>query len=151
MRETHRFNPWRRLRALGPSWKLRWSHDLPGDTYGDTNWGTRTITLAEGMSFEERRCTITHEVQHVMRGPASTCNEVAEELTVDRISARLLLPSIRDVADALVFHRGDHDQAAKDLWVDPWMFEVRLASLYGLEREYLRRRTDDIILLATDE
>lgn len=107
--------------------------------------------MREGMSFEERRCTITHEVEHVLRGPASTCSVIAEELLVDRSSARLLLPSMRDIADSLVYHRGDHDQAAKDLWVDPWMLEVRLSSLYGLERDYLRRRTDDIVLLAVDE
>lgn len=150
MRETYRFNPWRRLRALGPSWRLRWSHDLPQTTFGTTNWGTRTITLAHGMSFEERRCTITHEVTHVLRGPASGCSHVAEELAVDRISARLLLPSIREVADALAFHRGDHDEAAADLWVDPWMLDVRLSSLYGLERDYLHRRTDDILLVVDE-
>lgn len=150
MRE-HRFHPWRRLRALGPTWRLAWSRDLPGDIYGHTDWGSRTITMREGMSFEERRCTITHEVEHVLRGPASNCSVIAEELLVDRSSARLLLPSMRDIADSLVYHRGDHDQAAKDLWVDPWMLEVRLSSLYGLERDYLRRRTDDIVLLAVDE
>ncbi|HSV37502.1 MAG TPA: hypothetical protein VLI04_01975 [Nocardioidaceae bacterium] len=151
MRETHRFNPWRRMRALGSTWKLKWSHDLPSDTYGSTDWGTRTITLAEGMSFEERRCTITHEVTHVQRGPASGCGRIAEEVLVDRISARLLLPSMRDVADTLVFHRGDHDRAAADLWVDPWMLEVRLSALYGLERAYLHQRIDDVVLLAADE
>lgn len=151
MKDTHHFNPWRRLRALGPTWKLRFSRQLGGDTYGVTNWGTRTITLAEGMSFEERRCTITHEVTHVQRGPASTCGAVGEELVVDRISARLLLPSMCDIADTLVFHRGDHDRAAADLWVDPWMLDVRLASLRSLERDYLHRRLDDVILLAVDE
>lgn len=151
MRETHRFNPWRRLRELGPSWRLKWSHHLPSDTYGKTNWGTRTITLAEGMSFEERRCTITHEVTHVLRGPASACDGVGEELEVDRISARLLLPSVRDIADCLVYHRGHHDRAASDLWVDPWMLEVRLSGLYSLERDYLHRRTDDVVLLSVDE
>lgn len=151
MRETHRFNPWRRLRALGPSWRLRWSHHLPADTYGVTNWGTRTITLAEGMSFEERRSTITHEVTHVLRGPASSCDSVKEELRVDWISSRLLLPSIGDIADSLVFHRGNHDHAAADLWVDPWMLEVRLSALWPLERDYLHRRIDDVELVAVDE
>lgn len=151
MRETYRFNPWRRLRALGPMWKLKWSSTLPADTYGHTDWGARTITLREGMSFEERRSTITHEVQHVLRGPASNCQRLREEIAVDRISARLLLPSMRDVVDALTFHRGDHDQTAKELWVDPWTLEVRLSTLYKLERDYLRRRLDDVVLLASDE
>jgi hypothetical protein len=151
MRETHHFNPWRRLRALGPTWKLKWSHDLPSDTYGLTDWARRTITVRHGMTFEARRCTITHEVTHVLRGPASACHVVAEELEVDRISARLLLPSMRDIADCLVYHRGHHDRAAADLWVDPWMLEVRLSGLYALERDYLHRRIDDVVLVAIDE
>lgn len=151
MRETHRFNPWRRLRALGPTWRLRWSPHLPSDTYGTTNWGTRTITLAEGMSFEERRSTITHEVTHVLRGPASCCHSVGEELVVDMLSARLLLPSMHDIADALVYHRGQHDDAAAELWVDPWMLEVRLSGLRTLERDYLHRRIDDVMVLTVDE
>lgn len=124
---------------------------MPADVYGFTNWRERTITLAEGMSFEERRCTITHEVEHVLRGPASHCDRLREELTVDRISARRLLPSMREVSDALVYHRGDHDLAARELWVDPWTLEVRLSSLYSLERDYLSRRLADVRLLAADE
>jgi hypothetical protein len=124
---------------------------MPLDTYGQTDWRTRTITLATGMTFEERRCTITHEVEHVLRGPASSCRRMAEELEVDRVSARLLMPSMQEVADALVFHRGDHDHAASDLWVDPWMLEVRLSTLYGLERDYLGRRLEDAIVLMVDE
>lgn len=103
------------------------------------------------MSFEERRSTITHEVTHVERGPASSCRSVGEELVVDMLSARLLLPSMRDVADALVFHRGQHDAAAAELWVDPWMLEVRLSGLRALERDYLHRRIDDVVVLAVDE
>lgn len=142
---THQFHPWRRLRDLGPTWRLRWA-ELPADTYGFTDWRSRTITLATGMSFEERRCTITHEVEHVLRGPASSCRRLAEEAEVDRISARLLLPDLRDVADALVFHHGQHDLAAEELWVDPWMLEVRLSTLRGLERGYLDRRLEDVIV-----
>lgn len=149
--KSRRFNPWRRLRALGPSWGLAWSRDLPPDVYGFTCWRTQTITLAEGMSFEERRSTITHEVLHVERGPASVCAVVGEELVVDRLASRLLLPSVAEVADALVFNRGDHDAAAADLWVDGWMLEVRLSSLAGEERDYMATRLADVVLLAVDE
>lgn len=151
MRETRRFNPWRRLRDLGPTWRLKWSPHLPLDTFGETDWSDRTITLATGMSFEERRSTITHEVTHVLRGPTSTCRAVQEEFEVDRISARLLLPSIQDVADALVYHRGQHDEAAAELWCDSWTLEVRLAGLYRLEARYLHKRLDDVLVLSVDE
>lgn len=151
MRETHRFNPWHRLHALGSTWRLQWSGCLPDDCYGLTDWPSRTITLRDDMSFEERRSTICHEVQHVVRGPASNCQRMEEEIAVSRIAARLLLPSLVDVADALTFHRGCHDSAAEDLWVDPWTLEVRLSALYPLERKYLQRRLDDAILLTIDE
>lgn len=99
--------------------------------------------MRQGMSFEERRCTIAHEVEHVMRGPVSRCDILREEASVDRTCSRLLLPSVLDVADSLVFHRGDYELAAEDLWVDPWTLEVRLGTLRGLERGYLERRLAD--------
>lgn len=136
-----RFHPWRRMRELGPAWTLEWTEHLPWDVYGFTDWPSRTIYLREGMTFEERRCTITHEVEHVLRGPASRCDVLAEEHRVNVHTARLLLPSVRAIADALIWHRGDYEGAAEELWVDPWMLEVRLSTLLpALEGRYLRRR-----------
>jgi hypothetical protein len=145
---THQFHPWRRMRDLGPSWKLAWRDDLPAEVYGFTDFATQTITMREGMSFEERRCTITHEVEHVLRGPTSTCHVMKEELAVDRRSSRLLLSSMRDIGDAMVWHGGDYEQVSEELWVDLWMLEVRLSALQKREREYLDKRRADIILLA---
>lgn len=144
---THHIHPWRRLRALGDAWRLVW-RDLPEDTFGYTHFPSRTIVLAKGMSFEERRCTVLHEVRHVERGPASVCSVVAEEATVDRECARLLLPSMEQIVDALVFHHGDYEATAEELWVDAWTLEVRLSTLHGLERKYLDRRLADVILHA---
>lgn len=148
---THDFHPWRRMRDLGPAWKLAWRNDLPADVYGFTDFATQTITMREGMSFEERRCTITHEVEHVLRGPTSTCRVMKEELTVDRRSSRLLLSSMRDLADALAWHRYDYELASSELWVDLWMLEVRLSALQKREREYLARRRADILVIAEDD
>lgn len=137
----NRFHPWRELRKLGRSWELVWVDNLPDDAYGFTRFRTRQIFMRNGMSFEERRCTIAHEVSHVHRGPTSRCDVPAEEHRVNVHVARLLLPSVKDVADALIWHRGDYEGAAADLWVDPWTLEVRLGSLLPtLEGEYLRRR-----------
>ncbi|MCD4535685.1 hypothetical protein LRP67_16450 [Nocardioides sp. cx-169] len=142
--KTHRFHAWRRMRDLGPSWKLAWSCDLPDDMYGYTNFIDRTITLREGLSFEERRCTITHEVEHVLRGPTSRCFVLHEEVRVDRRASRLLLSSVRDIADTLSYHHGDYERAAEDLWVDPWMLEVRLGSLWRNEQRYMDRRMAEV-------
>lgn len=143
---SHQFHPWRRLRDLGPSWTLEFSHHLPEAVYGWTDFRRRTITLREGLSFEERRCTITHEVEHARRGPASSCAVMAEELEVDRIASRLLLSSIRDVADTLIYHHGNYEAVAADLWVDVWMLEVRMSALRPDERAYLDHRLSDVIL-----
>ena len=147
---SNRFHPWRRLRELGPAWRLRWRHDLPEDVYGYTDFARRTIYLRSGMSFAERRCTIAHEVEHVHRGPFSRCDVVREEALVDQRCSRLLLPSMQDVADALVWHHGDYEQAAEDLWVDVWTLEVRLGTLRQLERTYLSRRLAETALLWVD-
>jgi hypothetical protein len=95
------------------------------------------------MTFAERRCTVLHEVEHVLRGP---CSDASDELDINRHCARLLLPKMRDVMDALIWHHGDHDAAADDLWVDPWTLDVRLASLAGEERAYYRERLADVML-----
>lgn len=146
-----RFHPWRRLRDLGPSWTLRWRSDLPWDVYGFTEWSSRTIYMREGMTFEERRCTAAHEVEHVLRGPFSRCDELREETAINNRCSRLLVPSMQDMADALIWHHGDYERAARELWVDPWTLEVRMGSMYGLEASYLRRRIADVELLSVDE
>lgn len=114
--------------------------------YGFTSHGTRTIVLRSGMTFEERRCTITHEVEHALRGPASVCRHLPEEVVVERTSARLLLASMRDLADSLVFHRGSYEDVADDLWVDALTLETRLGSLLPVEADYLRRRLAQVVV-----
>lgn len=145
------FHPWRRMRDLGPDWKLRWSRDLPWDVYGFTDHASRTITLREGMTYAERRSTIAHEVEHALRGPVASHAVLAEELLIDRRVSRLLLPSMRDVCDALIYHHGCYEQTSDELAVDPLMLEVRLSALWAREREYLSRRLAEVELLAVDD
>ncbi|WP_426243775.1 hypothetical protein [Nocardioides sp. LHG3406-4] len=127
-----------------------WSDSLPVDLYGHTDYAKRLITLRTGMSFEERRCTITHEVEHVLRGPVSRCRELREEYAVDLRCGRLLLPSVRTLADSLIWHHGDLEAVSEEMWVDPWTLESRLGSLRPLERGYLHRRLADVELLTVD-
>lgn len=138
------------MRDLGPAWRLRWRDDLPPDVYGFTRWRDKSIYLREGMSFEERRCTIAHEVEHVLRGPASRCDEMREEVQVERSTARLLVPSVLDLADALIWHHGDAELTAEEMWVDMLTLDARLGSLLGIEGKYLRRRLAEVHLLRGD-
>jgi len=132
-------HPWRIFRALGDSWKLRWA-DLPEGILGMTDHLKREVTLTVGMTQAERRCTIAHETQHILRG--HVCGETTrrEERIVDGTVAWLLLDDIRKIADEMVWHRCDLEQVADALWVDEETLRVRLMNLHPAERHYLSRR-----------
>lgn len=138
---TGAHHPWRAFRALS-DWTLKWAH-LPEGIWGETCWETKTVTLTHGLNQAERRCTIAHETQHVLRGPVPPHVEAREELHVDRNAARLLLPDIRVVGETLAWSPS-LEEAAGELWVDPEMLGVRLKSLHPSERAYLRNRLSEL-------
>ena len=142
-------HPWRAFRDLA-DWRLRWDA-LPAGTLGLTCHRTRTVTLALGLSQAERRCTIAHETQHILRGPGSSCEDVREQGAIERAVARLLVPSVRDLADALVLTNGSYERASDQLWVDDMTFDARLGSLWGRERDYLERRLAEVVLGSSAE
>ena len=131
-------DPWRRFAEL-TSWTLRWA-ELPPGVMGETCHRTRTVTLAVGMSQAERRCTIAHETEHVVRGPVLPHEAQREEHLIDRAVARLLVPDVRELVDALSWARGHLESAADALWVDDYLLHVRLVTLTDAERSYARRR-----------
>jgi hypothetical protein len=131
-------HPWRRFAQL-TAWRLRFD-DLPPGRYGQTCHRTRTVTLARGLSQAERRCTIAHETQHVLRGPVPPHLRLVEELAVDRAVARLLMPDLHRVADALAWAGNDREVAADELWVDDLLLDVRLVAMSPPERALLARR-----------
>lgn len=94
------------------------------------------------MTQAERRSTILHECLHVERGPALSTLAAREELRVEKETARLLLPNIKDVADALAWARSTAE-AADELWVDEQLLRCRLTYLHPAERGYLQQRLSD--------
>lgn len=50
-------------------------------------------------------------------------------LAIDRHAARLLMPSLRNVVDALAFAHGDIEAAADELRVDDLMLQVGLSAV----------------------
>lgn len=131
-------HPWRRLRDLAHI-TLLW-HD--GGPKGVTNFAAGTISLRRGMTQAERRSTVLHECLHAERGPVLTTLAAREELRVERETARLLLPDVEAIADAMVWARS-LAEAADDLWVDEQLLRCRLRNLHPAERGYLHRRMDD--------
>lgn len=136
---TGAIHPWRRFRQLA-HFTLKW-HD--GGDAGFTDFEQKVISIRRGMTHDERRSTILHECLHVERGPALDTMAAREELWVEREAARLLMPDIRAVGEALAWGR-DLAEAAWELSVDEQMLTVRLERLHPAERHYLRRRLDDI-------
>ena len=137
-------HPWRRFSEL-TDWSLRWA-ELPAGVMGLTCHLTKTVTLALDMSQAERRCTIAHETQHILRGPVPPPEALQEELAIDRTVATLLIPSFRSVVDAMVRAGGHLQPAADELWVDDYLLQVRLRSLTSREREHLDRRLAEVML-----
>jgi hypothetical protein len=135
-------HPWRRFGEL-TDWSLRWA-ELPPGVMGLTCHGTRTVTLALGMSQAERRCTIAHETEHILRGPVPAHDVGREELAIDRRVATLLIPRVGEVMDAMVRARGHLETAADELWVDDCLLRVRLGSLSELERARLVGRLGEL-------
>lgn len=132
---TAAVHPWRRLRSLAHI-TLVWHS---GGPMGRTIFGANLISLRRGMTQAERRCTVLHEALHVERGPVTAGLAAREELRVQRETARLLLPDIRIVGEAMAW-AFDAAEAADELWVDEGVLRTRLAALHPSERAYLKRR-----------
>lgn len=132
----HRHHPWRVFGTLR-DWKLEWTNDLPDGTWGHTLFAERRVLLADHLDEAERRCTIAHETQHILRGPYAPDRHLREELIINRKVGRLLAPSARWIGHALAWHQADHEKAAWELWVDDDTLSVRLHSLTPRERAYL--------------
>lgn len=144
-RRHHRHHPWRAFGLLS-DWKLEWTDDLPFGVWGHTLHEEKRVLLANGMNEAERRCTIEHERHHVLRGPAPLGKEMREELIVDRLAARLLMPSVRRVGHALAWHSARVEDAAHELWVDETMLHVRLSGLQPPERQWLDEQLATILV-----
>lgn len=132
-------HPWRAFRNL-TAWTLHWSHELPEDRLGEVDFEAQTVTLAHGLTQAERRSTIAHETQHILRGAAPTHLRAREERAVDRAAAQLLI-SIEALAEALLWSYDEHE-IAEELWVDVQTVRARMASLTDGETRQLNARLD---------
>lgn len=136
---TAMIHPWHRLRALTHI-TLEWHDDGP---MGETDFEAGTISLRRDLTWEERRCTVLHEVLHVERGPVPGGLVDREELRVQKETARLMLPSVKEIGDAYAWAQGDDEAAAHELGVDVDVLRTRMKYMtHPTERAYLARRFD---------
>lgn len=135
-------HPWREFRAL-TDWTLHWTQ-LPPGLVGLTDFDDRTVTLDPRLLQTERRCTIAHEIEHILRGPLPNHPVLAarEESAVDRAVARKLIP-LQPLGEALAWSH-TLAEAADELWVDEACLQTRLNHLHPAERHYLKQRLEHI-------
>lgn len=135
-------NPWRRFNQHAQFWLTR-HHPEESDNYGITDYEARTVSLRSDLDQAGRRSTILHECLHIERGAPLDEPALAarEELRVRRESARILLPDIRAVGEAMAWAR-THAEAADELWVDEDTLLDRLENLHPAELHYMRKRLE---------
>lgn len=135
-------HPWRRFARLAHI-ELKWHDQADCADYGVTDFEAQTISLRSDLDQAGRRATILHEVLHVERGPAVDDPVLIEreELRVRRAAARMLLPDIRSIGEALAWAR-NAAEAAWELWVDEDTLLDRLENLHPSELHYLRARLE---------
>lgn len=144
-RDHRGHHPWKYIGQFA-DWRIEWRNDLEEDELGLTLHAEKRILMADDQTQAQRRGTICHEGGHVIRGPFSVCRKLYEESLVERQAARLLLPSVRRIGNALAWHRADYEKTADDLWVDEHLLNVRLSTLAPRERAWLSEQMETILL-----
>lgn len=134
------WNPWRYVGKHYPDIRVETRLELPGRTWGMTSGNH--IWLCRLLGQVERRCTLTHELIHLERGPvpADPRGYAREEQTVSRLAARRLI-TLPALADGLRWTR-DPDQLADALWVDVPTLQARMNGLDPVEVAELEHLLD---------
>ena len=106
---------------------------------GLTIHSTATISLRRGLTWEERRCTIQHELVHLEQGPVPRGLRGKDEEWVRRETALRMIPEIRPVGDAIAWSLCE-EEAAQELGVDVPVLRYRLNHMSPMEHAWLRSR-----------
>lgn len=132
-----RWHPWRHLRDHHPEIDVAFPDLIEYGCLG--RWTERGIEIEGTSNQVERRCTLTHELVHVERGPVPTHPYFGakEERTVERITAQRLI-ELEPLVDALAWNRWRVDaDTAGELWVDLDVLTTRVRNLTDEERAYI--------------
>ncbi|WP_119716266.1 ImmA/IrrE family metallo-endopeptidase [Propionibacterium ruminifibrarum] len=134
------YHPWQRFNAEA-QWTLQTAH-LPRGHMGQIDWQTHTVIIDRNLLQSERRCTITHELVHIERGPVPSDPwlKQREEQAVEAEAARRLI-TLEALADALAWS-SQPAEVAEELWVDMQTLDVRISGLSDTERTWLDRRLE---------
>lgn len=135
------WHPWRHAGQHHPEVLIHTRFELPDKVWGLTS-GQR-IWLCKRLDQVRRRCTLTHELVHLERGPVPTdpVGRAKEELAVSIEASRRLI-TITALTDALLWTR-EPRELADALWVDYPTLQVRMDHLDPIEVAELEHNVED--------
>lgn len=116
---------------------------------GEWDPRTSTVRVDRTLQYDERRCTLAHELAHVDRGdvghdprhPDAWRYTVRDERAADALAARRLI-SLEALLDALLWSI-DPREVAEWLDVDLATLKARTDNLTADEAEWLNREMDE--------
>lgn len=138
-----RWHPWRHAAEHYPDVVISCHRELPERVWGVTSFALRRVWLCRRLRQVHRRCTLTHELIHLERGPlpADPAAAAREERIVDELAARRLIP-FGDLADGLRWTQ-DLTELADALWVDAPTLQTRMSTLDPVETAELEHALED--------
>lgn len=112
---------------------------LPRGERGRWYADLHVIMISDRLTQAERRCTLTHELVHRMRGDQHVSDDLTnhrQERTCHQTVARLLIPFPTLLAS---MHYGrDPQELADELWVDLETLQTRVCGLNEMEAQVLK-------------
>lgn len=138
-----RWHPWRHAAEHYPDVVISCHCELPAHVWGLTSFPLRKVWLCRRLRQVHRRCTLTHELIHLERGPlpADPTSAAREEKIVDELAARRLI-TFGELTDGLRWTR-DASELAEALWVDLPTLRTRMDTLDPVETAELEHALED--------
>jgi len=109
---------------LGHAQDITLRRGVPEVGLAEVNFAARLITLKPGLTTGQLHVALTHELVHLLRGPAVVGHEAREEHVVHSAVARMLAP--RHALPAML-EAADPHQVAHDLTIDPYTARLAIA------------------------
>lgn len=135
----------RQLLASLPEVEVRYTRDQAILKGSNARWfpRPRIIAMHADLRGKRWRCSIVHELCHAILDHPAACGvdffDQRVETEADELAARILMPSLDEIADELAT-TCHHGHAAANLGVILDLLEVRLGALNDFERRYVSRR-----------
>lgn len=132
-----------------PGIKLEWTQDEKVLRGRRARWfpAEQTIAIDSRLRRLKARCSLAHELGHVVLGHAASCGvdfyDYRAELAADEFAARLLLDDLGALSIELAT-TSHHGHAASNLNVTLALFDTRLSTLHPDEAAFINETVWEI-------